>query len=164
MAPYFGCDATRPLRREEASVDLQVAAQRVQQLGEAEGEAFCRGLLPDPERCFPRAEAPEEHHVRCVGCPREWQSEGDVFVDGSASSPTLPCVRRAGWSIVQIDDRGRFVCAMYGVVPLKWGPSRKRVTARILPFTSWHTKQQPSRAAPHPEGAQRLLRLGQVRN
>ncbi len=44
-----------------------------------------------------------------------------MFVDGSAFWPSNPDARRAGWSIVIVDDAGNLAGAIYGHLP--WGES-----------------------------------------
>ncbi len=43
--------------------------------------------------------------------------EGDLFSDGSASAAKLPDLRRAAWSLVQMDGEGRRGVTIEGVVP-----------------------------------------------
>ena len=73
---------------------------------------------------------------------------GIVFTDGSSLHPTVRPLRRAGWSVVQTDDRGNVLSAAYGPVPGSMCPDQVArdgedyalVMASILcepPFTAY---------------------------
>ncbi len=102
-----------------------LAVSAPQMLGEAarvarDDMAYTRGLKPTPwSKCAPPREDFGEIHVDgemnelstplVIGRP--------VFVDGSALWPHNAEARRAGWSVVMIDDDGKLIGAVYGHLP-----------------------------------------------
>eukprot|EP00971_Amphidinium_carterae_P129690 2568761-Amphidinium_carterae.2 len=49
---------------------------------------------------------------------------GDILTDGSALWPTSLHGRRAGWSVVMIDEHGHMVRALYGPLPRDVAPEQ----------------------------------------
>ncbi len=85
---------------------------------------FTRGLAPNRWATLPRPRADyAEVHIGpdMEVLRRPIVIDRPVFVDGSALWLANPDARRAGWSIVMVDDEGDLIGAIYGHLP--WGES-----------------------------------------
>ena len=77
---------------------------------------FTRALLPMPrvDKC------PSVTHVRYINVTSDTifdARDGEVYIDGSCSGPTWFTLARAGFAIVQINQQGDIVRAIYGSLP-----------------------------------------------
>ncbi len=79
---------------------------------------WTRGIAADPWPSLvpPRRDYAEEWYFR-AGIGHERNFTGEVFSDGSAMHPKCPEARRAGWTVLQIDERGEVEKAVFGHVP-----------------------------------------------
>ncbi len=96
---------------------------------------FTRGLAPNPwsNAAPPRSDYEEVHvdgQMRPLAQPLI--VDQPVFIDGSALWPTEPDARRAGWSIVMINDNGDLLGAIYGHMPLPESPEQTAGHAEML--------------------------------
>ena len=71
---------------------------------------------------FARHEVDPAVAVKWVNRPASGLLTGLIFSDGSALFPRRPALRRAGWSLVQVDNFGELVAAAYGPVPFEAAP------------------------------------------
>ena len=122
---HYDCAATAWYRHCHASDELQRAAATARELGEAAGELFARGIFPTLRPIFPRLPIDPEKRVMWINRPASGYLTGTIFSDGSALFPRHPILRRAGWSLVQVDNFGNLVAAAYGPVPYEDGPGQQ---------------------------------------
>ncbi len=114
------CSSTESSRDAFTTPQMRAEAARVSR----EDWRFTRGLAPNAWALLPRprsdyAEVHVGPNMEELRCPIT--IDGPVFVDGSAFWPSNPDARRAGWSIVMINDAGDLVGAIYGHLP--WAES-----------------------------------------
>eukprot|EP00959_Pyramimonas_sp_CCMP1952_P384790 8064437-Pyramimonas_sp.AAC.1 len=57
--------------------------------------------------------------------PASGKLQGLICSDGSAAHPTCEFKRRAGWSLVQVNDQGDVLRAAFGPVPREVAPSQQ---------------------------------------
>ncbi len=113
-------DQIQEKRKLATSDEMRAEAARV----DRDDWTYTRGLIPNPWMTAqpPRADYDEIH---VDGNMRELSEPLTVdvpaFIDGSALWPSDPDARRAGWSIVVINDQGDMVGAIYGHLP--WAES-----------------------------------------
>ena len=106
----FSCPPWAPLRRQQLSAPVAAAAEQVRQLGSREAELFARALLPLPGWLPPVTS--EAHCQICwVLRPADGLLTGRLFLDGSCLHPRYAQLRRAGWAVVQVDEKGSVVAA-----------------------------------------------------
>ena len=109
------CPATEDLRKEHA--DLTTAARAA---GPRSALFNLGGLLPS--RADDKPQANDQQVSPCDHTSPTFQrGRGTVYVDGSATTPGIPELRRASWAAVQIDDdTGEEVASATGTVPAAW--------------------------------------------
>lgn len=113
----FACPATEAHRRQHSSDFLRGCAQRALAFAKGAGEAFARGLFPDPVLLAPSAPFPTEGSIRWVNKPACGFLSGLLFTDGSAFEAGVPELAACGWAIVMTDSSGAFIAAAFGSVP-----------------------------------------------
>jgi len=118
----FECPATEPLRRQHLSDRVRRYAAHARGKGQADGELFARALFPAVEDLFPRMALEEVGLIQWHNRPASGRMSGNLFLDGSGRFPQIPCLRRAGWAVVQVDDAGQLISAAFGPVPFDKGP------------------------------------------
>ena len=62
--------------------------------------------------------------MKWINEPESGRLTGTLFLDGSGLFPQWQQLRRAGWSIVQVDRFGEMQAAAYGPVPVDFGPGQ----------------------------------------
>ena len=80
-------------------------------------DTFARGIFPDPRRLFKAGPLREDQKVQWHNRPADGLLTGLTFTDGSAIHPTIPGLRRAGWSLVMVSPTGECIAAAFGAVP-----------------------------------------------
>ncbi len=102
------------MRCKYTSPELRERAARA----ERDSLYWTRGIAEDPWRNLvpPRRDYTEDWYFR-AGVERDRNFTGEVFSDGSAIHPRCPEARRAGWTVLQIDERGDVEKAVFGHVP-----------------------------------------------
>ena len=118
----YECPAWARLRSEHTTARLRRRAAVAAGAGLAVGECFARGLFPDPSPLFNEQLAQQSDEVHWVNRPASGYLTGVIFSDGSARFPQYAALRRAGWSLVQVDRFGKLVAAAFGPVPYKAAP------------------------------------------
>ena len=103
------------LRLESTSNDLRRAAAEALEAGPGTAEAFARGLFPVLDALVPPPMA--QDRIRWYNRPDGGRLSGIIFTDGSSLRPDARPLRRAGWSVVQTDQRVNVMAAAYGPVP-----------------------------------------------
>ncbi len=108
------CEAMHEQRMRYTSESMRTAAAAASR----SDPRWTRALTAEPKgrMAAPRRDHDEEW-VFAPGVPQERCLSGDVYTDGSATNPRCPEVRRAGWSAIQVDERGDLVKGVYGHVP-----------------------------------------------
>ena len=92
--------------------------------GHQVGERFCRGLFPDPQQVLQIPSVPDSHYFRWYRKPEDGIMQGDIYLDGSCIFPRYRRLRRAGWAVTCLNERGHCKCAAYGAVPRWFGPEQ----------------------------------------
>ena len=118
----YDCPAYHTLRSENVSSELARAAKVALGKGFAVGETFARSLFPDPAALFP--EPVREAEVHWVNRPPGGRMTGTLFTDGSGLHGEHRPLRRAGWSVVQVDRFGVALHVAYGPVPVTEAPEQ----------------------------------------
>ncbi len=109
-------EVIRTKREAATTPEMRAEAARVHR----DDWRFTRGLVPSPwaAHVAPRSDY-EEIHIDGDGhiLSEPIVINGPVFIDGSALWPGNAEARRAGWSIVTIDDAGNMTGAIFGHLP-----------------------------------------------
>ncbi len=108
------CIAIEPLRQRYTTEEMRNKAAAAGR----HHPRWTRGVTSNPKSCVPppRRDFGEEW-VFGQGVPHDRHFSGTVYTDGSAYNPQCVDVRRAGWSIVQVDRNGMLLKAVFGHVP-----------------------------------------------
>ncbi len=108
------CFVIEPLRQRYTTSDMRDEAAAAGR----DHPRWTRGVAINPKSAVPppRRDFGEEWFFG-QGVPRERHFCGTVYTDGSAFNPQCGDVRRAGWSVVQVDPSGRVLKAAFGHVP-----------------------------------------------
>ena len=120
----YWCPQWHGARTQRVSRALRLAAERIGQARPMRKELFARGLLPDPRGILPRPKRADQLTVQWVNRPADGVLTGTLFLDGSGLHGRYPALRRAGWSIVQVDAESQLQAAVYGAVPWDDCPSQ----------------------------------------
>jgi hypothetical protein len=103
---------------------LLAAARAARSAGEYVGELFARGVFPAVDAAVPGPLRSDQVQINWVNRPAHGRMSGTLFTDGSGLHPRWPQLRRAGWSVVQVDSLGNLLSAAYGAVPVDEAPEQ----------------------------------------
>ena len=120
----YECCAHHYKRSIHVSELLATAAANAKAHSEFTAENFARGLFPDVSSLLPKPASSSSMEVTWINRPASGRMSGLIFCDGSGTHPHWPQLRRAGWSVVQVDRFGKMISAAYGPVPFDHAPEQ----------------------------------------
>ena len=121
---HYECDVHKEDRKQAISEQLARSAARAAGHREKHAELFARAIFPDPSQLVPWQSHSPQDEVRWIDGKRPPGDRltGMLFLDGSGLFPHSEMLRRAGWSIVQVDRFGELMFGAFGPVPLSECP------------------------------------------
>eukprot|EP00971_Amphidinium_carterae_P238398 4732714-Amphidinium_carterae.1 len=113
----FHCPLWSSLRGKCLSVDVKewLSTGEAEDLGHALTEGHLTADVIGPPASWTGT-------VNSFGRPGGFQ--GLVFIDGSSMAPRDECLRRSGWSVIELDEHGTVVREAFGACPLELCPQQ----------------------------------------